>query len=88
MHYHISRYVGRYENSEKFYLSSNFETILANLIEKKDDDAFMSLCRWAAPEIEKRAVWVNQNMYFDVIAKGCYPIHPITVWFLGCLKLT
>ena len=99
----ISRYVGRYENSEKFYLSSNFETILANLIEKKDDDnferivtrnidevyaqfhknIFISLCRWATPEIEKRAVWVNQKMYFDVIAKGCYPIHPITVWLLA-----
>ena len=98
----ISRYVGRYENSEKFYLSSNFETILANLIEKKDDvvfeqvvsrniddvyasfhkGTFMSLCRWAAPEIDNRYVWVNQNMYFDVIAKGCYPMHPITVWFL------
>lgn len=92
----ISRYVGRYENSEKYYLSSNFETILANLIEKKDDNAFkrivtrnidevyarfhikifMNLCHWAAPEIEKRAVWVNQKMYFDVIAKGCYSIHP------------
>lgn len=99
----ISRYVGRYENSEKFYLSSNFETVLANLIEKKDENAFerivtrnidevyaqfhmntfMSICRWAAPEIEKRAVWVNQQMYFDVIAKGCYPIHPLTVWFLA-----
>ncbi len=99
----ISRYVGRYENSEKFYLSSNFETILANLIEKKDNDkferivstnidevyaqfhknTFMSLCHWAAPEIKKRAVWVNQKMYFDVIAKGCYPLHPITVWFLA-----
>lgn len=99
----ISRYVGRYENSEKFYLSSNFETILANLIEKKDEDSFesivarnidevyaqfhkntfMSLCRWAAPEINSRAVWVNERMYFDVIAKGCYPIHPITVWFLA-----
>lgn len=90
----ISRYVGRYENSEKFYLSSNFETILANLIEKKDyntferivarniDDVyaqfhkntFMDLCRWAAPEIEKKAVWINQKMYFDVIAKGCRPL--------------
>ncbi len=99
----ISRYVGRYENSEKFYLSSNFETILANLIEKKNEDAFKSiverniddvyshfskntfknLCNWAAPEIDKRNVWVNQNMYFDVIAKGCYPMHPITVWFLA-----
>lgn len=43
----------------------------------------MSLCRWAAPEIDKRAVWVNQKMYFDVIAKGCYQMHPITVWFLA-----
>lgn len=84
-------------------MSSNFETILANLIEKKDNNkferivstnidevyaqfhknTFMSLCRWAAPEIEKRTVWINQKMYFDVIAKGCYPIHPITVWFLA-----
>ena len=31
----ITRYVGRYENSDKYYLSSNFETILANLIEKR-----------------------------------------------------
>lgn len=28
----IIRYVGRYENADKFYLSSNFETVLANLI--------------------------------------------------------
>lgn len=32
----ISRYVGRYDTSDKYYLSSNFETILANLILKKD----------------------------------------------------
>lgn len=32
----IVRYVGRYENSDKYFLSSNFETILANLIIKKD----------------------------------------------------
>ena len=36
----IIRYVGRYENSEKYYLSSNFETVLANLIEKKDPKRF------------------------------------------------
>ena len=36
----IIRYVGRYENSEKYYLSSNFETILANLITKKDMASF------------------------------------------------
>lgn len=99
----ITRYVGRYENSDKYYLSSNFETILANLIEKKSkpdfdrivgqnidaiyakfhNNIFMSLCSWAAPAINNRSVWVKQPMYFDVIAKGCYPLHPITVWFLA-----
>lgn len=99
----ITRYVGRYENSDKYYLSSNFETILANLIEKKSKpdfdriigqnidavyakfhkSVFMSLCSWAAPAINTRSVWVKQPMYFDVIAKGCYPLHPITVWFLA-----
>ena len=32
----VVRYVGRYEASEKVYLSSNLETIFANLIERKD----------------------------------------------------
>ena len=99
----IIRYVGRYENSEKYYLSSNFETILANLITKKDmasfgdvidynisvkyknyhQNIFRLLGKWANPEIQSRNVWINENMYSDVIEKGCYPIHPITVWFLA-----
>lgn len=36
----INRYVGRYESSEKLHLSSNLETIFANLIERKDPVAF------------------------------------------------
>lgn len=36
----INRYVGRYESSEKMHLSSNLETIFANLIERKDPVAF------------------------------------------------
>lgn len=99
----ITRYVGRYENSDKFYLSSNFETILANLIEKTSEDKFKNiveynidiayekyhrniffdLCSWAKPEIESKNVWINDKLYFDVIAKGCYPMHPVTVWFLA-----
>lgn len=99
----ITRYVGRYENSDKYYLSSNFETILANLIEKKNDtqfentveynidkiynnyhkNIFYGLTNWAKPEILDRNVWINESLYFDVIAKGCYPMHPVTVWFLA-----
>lgn len=33
----IIRYVGRYQNSDKFYLSSNTETVLASIIKKKDN---------------------------------------------------
>ena len=36
----ISRYIGRYDVSEKFHLSSNLETIFANLISKKDKNTF------------------------------------------------
>ncbi|WP_139892370.1 MULTISPECIES: hypothetical protein [unclassified Bacillus (in: firmicutes)] len=39
----INRYVGRYESSEKIHLSSNLETIFANLIERKNVNAFQEL---------------------------------------------
>jgi len=43
----VIRYVGRYNQSEKYYLSSNFETILANLLEKKDEKLFERVVRSA-----------------------------------------
>lgn len=39
----INRYVGRYESSEKIHLSSNLETIFANLVERKDLKVFKEL---------------------------------------------
>lgn len=38
----ISRYIGRYDASDKYHLSSNLETIFANLILRKDKVAFTS----------------------------------------------
>jgi hypothetical protein len=35
----ITRYVSRYENSDKYYLSSNLETILASLLRKRNQNA-------------------------------------------------
>ena len=98
----IIRYVGRYENSDKYYLSSNFETILANLLVKQNEQQFenivaynietkyeqfnkrmyMSFMRWAKKASDK-SVWSKQEMYHQVIAKGCYPLHPFAVWFLS-----
>ncbi len=42
----IVRYVGRYENSDKYYISSNFETILANLITKKEEKRFKDIVEY------------------------------------------
>ena len=97
----IVRYVGRYENSEKWYLSSNFETILANLIKKDDEKGFertvgaavtkyerfhrnimSSLGRWDRSN-QKKSVWTEWSLYEKVILRGCYPLHPITVWILA-----
>ena len=97
----IVRYVGRYENSEKWYLSSNFETILANLIKKKDALTFdktvgaavaryqkfhskimNALARWDRSN-QKKSVWTSWALYENVILKGCFPLHPITVWILA-----
>ena len=97
----IARYVGRFEQSEKYYISSNFETILANLITKKDKEGFASLVennidnvhqkyhslvhdsliRWDK-RAKGKSVWYG-DLYYSVVAKGCYPLHPIAVWFLS-----
>lgn len=53
----ISRYIGRFDISEKFYLSSNLETIFANLIEKNDKSTFKHY-------IENN-INSNKNKYID-----------------------
>jgi len=95
----IIRYVGRYENSEKLYLSSNFETVLANLLKKECrfdgmmgkileqhkffySKMFQALGRWDRSSQKKR-LWTDEKLYNNVILKGCYPLHPITVWLLS-----
>ena len=98
----IKRYVGRYDTSDKYYLSSNLETVLANLIYKDDPngviDGFIdrrysnyhtllhtNLNRWLN-DLKNKSVWSNKNLYNNVILKGCYPFHPITVWMLSNLS--
>lgn len=95
----IIRYVGRYETSEKLYISSNLETILANLINKKDEkqyeliigsridgvlskyynNIFNSINRWLP---NSNIVWKNESLFNKIIAKGTYPLNPLTVWLL------
>ena len=101
----VKRYVGRFDGSDKYYLSSNMETILANLLKKKGDNKFENIInelvitrnnnynntlfnnisRWIK-ESSTRGVWSDKNLYNNVILKGAYPIHPITVWIMSNLS--
>jgi len=97
----IGRYIGRYKSSENLFLSSNFETILANVLqkidEKKHETAIGSaisrykdyhnkmenaLNRWDKT-LNKKSVWTDSGIYNTVILRGCYPLHPCTVWLLS-----
>ena len=39
----INRYIGRYDAAQKFFLSTNLETLFAHLIEKKDPNVIRDL---------------------------------------------
>lgn len=51
----LSRYIGRYDESEKFHISSNLETVFANLIARNDITAFQNtVVKWLD---EKEESW-------------------------------
>lgn len=97
----LQRYVTRFDTSEKFYLSSNLETIFAHMI-GKDEEALKEIwynnngdnsaqMTWETmmdtlPGFNQLPLWGKQESFTQVIAKGCWPLHPLTVWFLTKLK--
>ncbi|MFI3254048.1 MAG: hypothetical protein R3Y63_06875 [Eubacteriales bacterium] len=42
------------------------------------------LLRWTQNSPQK-GVWTEESLFSSVILKGCYPLHPITVWLLSNL---
>ena len=94
------RYITRYDNAEKVYLSTNLETLIANLIEKKDcdfiDKHFSNITdsaietthyylRHFFPAIQNSAVWQEQTLFSRVICRGCWPLSPFALWFIYSL---
>lgn len=97
----ISRYIGRYDASDKYYLSSNLETIFANLIQRKDRTAFETIVRRAlnAKESDWRklfenmqrwlpvmGLWKEYKLFRKVAVEGIYPLHPISTYMLSRLS--
>jgi hypothetical protein len=94
----IQRYISRYDVAKKFYLSCNLETLFANLIEKKKEAKLKKMMdlpehsrvssqihthinSWL-PSSNNFQVWNNKDLFDKVISIGCWPIHPLGIWFL------
>jgi len=93
----LQKDVTRYDEAEKWYLSTNLETIFAHLI-GKDEDALDTLWQgtdapaqststWqrmsaSLPGFDRFPVWSDPDTFARIIARGCWPLHPLAVWFL------
>jgi len=60
----IARYIGRYESGEKLYLSSNLETIFANLISRTDKHLFDEYITRNIDSIESKEK--NSQLFMDI----------------------
>lgn len=94
----ISRFITRYQSSDKVYLSVNLETLIANLIQKKDRNIIDSIFENES-SLEKSQnslkiinkwfaqsrnynLWKNTEQFHKIISKGCWPLSPFSTWFL------
>ncbi|MBV2089324.1 MAG: hypothetical protein KUF72_00385 [Candidatus Thiodiazotropha sp. (ex Ctena orbiculata)] len=93
----LQRYITRFDAADKWYLSTNLETIFAHMI-GKDEDALLKLWQqtraehqiqqsWqhlskSLPGFSRFPVWSDHERFAQIIALGCWPLHPFAVWFL------
>ncbi|MBC7489075.1 MAG: hypothetical protein H7240_02740 [Glaciimonas sp.] len=93
----LQRYITRFDSAQKWYLSTNLETIFAHMIGKKqpaieqawqqaDAQTSWQACwkkmRLCLPGYERYPVWNDLERFTRVIAQGCWPLHPLATWFL------
>jgi hypothetical protein len=93
----ILRYVTRYQSARKTYLSTNLETLIANLLEKKDIGV---LSTWFGhdlalqesqsirndinswfPQSRNHRLWIDPKLFHRVVRTGCWPLSPHATWF-------
>ncbi len=97
----ISRYIGRYDASDKYYISSNLETVFANLIQRRDLKAFDNLIvKWQNSNEAKwkdiytklnkwiitKGMWKDYGLFRKVVVEGIYPMHPLATFILTQLS--
>ncbi len=94
----ILRVSTRFQSADKAYLSINLETLIANLLEKKDPELLSvyfekdsskersveisaKLRAWF-PNANNHHLWCDDNLFHQVVRKGCWPLSPYAAWFL------
>jgi hypothetical protein len=93
----LQRFVTRFDVAEKWYLSTNLETLFAHML-SKDETALDALWRQAdadsqaehtwqrlaptLPGFDRFPTWADRQQFARIIHRGCWPLHPLTVWFL------
>ncbi|MDY0222152.1 MAG: hypothetical protein RBR67_13515 [Desulfobacterium sp.] len=97
----IIRVVSRYQNADKSFLSTNLETLIAHLIEKKSseyEDWFDGEQSRQSSMLTKDSInkcfpislqyhlWTDPELFHKVICKGCWPLSPYAVWLLYYLS--
>lgn len=90
----VNRYVTRYDAVRKVRLSTNIETVIANLLEKKDpkfikeqiasedSQKIHSFMKRYFPDLRNHSLWMNQELFEKIVHQGCWPIHPLSTWVL------
>jgi len=92
----ILRYITRFQNVNKLYLSINLETLIASLLEKIERNRLQALLRvtkglsqdymdsincWF-PNSRNYRVWSDPALFHQIIREGCWPLSPYSTWFL------
>ncbi|MHB8993699.1 MAG: hypothetical protein ACYC63_00445 [Armatimonadota bacterium] len=94
----IRRYVTRYQSAARSYLSVNLETLIANLLEKRQPqrlDQWFDTPRERStsaetlrqlgrwyPTATQHRLWTDPDQFHQVIRTGCWPLSPYATWFL------
>lgn len=93
----LQRYITRFDSAQKWYLSTNLETLFAHMIRKQQHELTQlwdstessqrsqetwQLISRVLPAYQRFPVWNEADQFSRVIAQGCWPLHPLATWFL------
>lgn len=90
----LNRFITRFDNADKLYLSSNLETLIANLLRKKIEPEIdvneagniqRKIFEWY-PSSQNFSTWSDSALYQQVIVRGCWPLSPVAMWVLFYLS--